>query len=542
LKRPSKGEGIKTVTDRLASNEARIRSMIQQLFVLLQLSGALGDKSENILLANMEAFEQSLQKAQAEINSIFNNSDRLIADSRQLDTIVGETIEKTKAIVNSVGSTSASMESMQGSFEKMVDLFGSVKEASSRVITGVSSIENIAAQTNLLALNAAIEAAHAGIYGRGFAVVAEEVKKLADESATITKEIKNLLEDLSERINQAEVAMAAYREKHGEVAENIEQEDTEIHDTLESLVGVSQSLQQVTSLVEEQAEATRAVIGHISTAAGGVDRVIAQSKKVNVASGEINSGAAKINEVVTAQFMDVMSLKALVAPKGVRLKRKVLAIAHDDSFPPWVFVKEGESRGISVDIFQRIISNLNQKAVLIGATWASVFPMLTERRFDLILNAGWPNPYFDNFPVIASEPYIRFETVVFRKAESSTEEEKVTLNDMRGKKVGIKKAGLGVAMLKEIGAHTVEYDNDAFSFLDHFWDKLDYVVAERQVGMKLSGDYFQGLFHVVSDTLEVKDVVCLAHSSRQKLIDKVNTEIINLKSSDVIKQIIAAYS
>jgi ABC-type amino acid transport substrate-binding protein len=122
--------------------------------------------------------------------------------------------------------------------------------------------------------------------------------------------------------------------------------------------------------------------------------VIAQSKKVNVASGEINSGAAKINEAVTAQFMDVMSLKALVGPKGVRLKRKVLAIAHDDSFPPWVFVKEGESRGISVDIFQRIISNLNQKAVLIGATWASVFPMLTERRFDLILNAGWPNPYF----------------------------------------------------------------------------------------------------------------------------------------------------
>jgi hypothetical protein len=90
-------------------------------------------------------------------------------------------------------------------------------------------------------------------------------------------------------------------------------------------------------------------------------------------------------------------------------------------------------------------------------------------------------------------------------------------------------------MLKEIGAQAVDYDNDAFSFLDHFWDKLDYVVAEKQVDIKFSNEYFQGLFHVVSDILEVKDVVCLAHTSRQKLIDKVNTEIINLKASDAIK-------
>jgi hypothetical protein len=116
----------------------------------------------------------------------------------------------------------------------------------------------------------------------------------------------------------------------------------------------------------------------VSILHNAADRVIAQSKKVNAASGEIDSGAAKKNEAVTAQFKDVMTLKVLVAPKGLRLKRKVLAIAHDDSFPPWVFVKEGESRGISVDIFQRFISNLNQEAVLIGATRVSVFPMLTE--------------------------------------------------------------------------------------------------------------------------------------------------------------------
>ncbi|MBQ1763912.1 MAG: hypothetical protein IIZ92_13545, partial [Aquincola sp.] len=131
------------------------------------------------------------------------------------------------------------------------------------------TIDGIAFQTNILALNAAVEAARAGEQGRGFAVVAGEVRSLAQRSAEAAREIKVLISESVQRVEEGssvvgqagehmgELVGAAtrMRELMTEVLTGTEQQSSGVAQVGVALQQLDQQTQQNAALVEETAAA-----------------------------------------------------------------------------------------------------------------------------------------------------------------------------------------------------------------------------------------------------------------------------------------------
>lgn len=86
-------------------------------------------------------------------------------------------------------STSSTARDMKEDIYGLLEIIQNMNEA-------IAAIHAISAQTNLLALNASIEAARAGDAGRGFSVVAEEIRKLADETKSLTGRLGTFISDI----------------------------------------------------------------------------------------------------------------------------------------------------------------------------------------------------------------------------------------------------------------------------------------------------------------------------------------------------------
>lgn len=85
-------------------------------------------------------------------------------------------------------------------FAQSVEAMKSIRESSDRISQIVEMIDEISRRTDLLALNAAVESARAGEAGRGFAVVANEVRKLSQQSADASLQIRSLVGASSKRV------------------------------------------------------------------------------------------------------------------------------------------------------------------------------------------------------------------------------------------------------------------------------------------------------------------------------------------------------
>ena len=211
------------------------------------------------LSARTEGQASALQQTAARMDELNANVQHNASHAAQAQTLAHGAAAVAAQGGEAVGDVVRTMRDIHASSRKIAEI--------------IQVIDGIAFQTNILALNAAVEAARAGEQGRGFAVVAGEVRALAGRSAQAAKEIKQLIGESVERVEQGNALVDRAGATMQQVVESIGQVNrimTEISAASRDQAGavaqvgssvsqMDQATQQNAALVEEMAASAAAL-------------------------------------------------------------------------------------------------------------------------------------------------------------------------------------------------------------------------------------------------------------------------------------------
>ncbi|WP_312808907.1 methyl-accepting chemotaxis protein [Agrobacterium cavarae] len=181
-------------------------------------------------------------------------------------------IEDTRNLVKDARTAAVQSSAVVG---KAISAMHRIETSSGEIGSIIGTIENIAFQTNLLALNAGVEAARAGEAGKGFAVVAQEVRELAQRSASAAKDIKGLISTSNTQVQEGVELVG----ETGRALETIVAEVQEINRHVMAIVEAAQEqssgLQQINTAVNQMDQDTQknaAMVEETTAASHGLAR------------------------------------------------------------------------------------------------------------------------------------------------------------------------------------------------------------------------------------------------------------------------------
>jgi aerotaxis receptor len=198
-----------------------------------------------------------------------------------------------------IHSAATEMERIATAVNNVGEKIRGLEEYSSEISGIVNVIRDIADQTNLLALNAAIEAARAGEQGRGFAVVADEVRKLAERTATSTKEISTMISKIQDGTKQAVQEMEIGVKRVSDGVGLARQAGNSVSSISEAAQQATQAVDDITQAIKEQSLAARDIAQRIEKIAQGTEENSVASSRTATSAKQLAELSKQLDELAS---------------------------------------------------------------------------------------------------------------------------------------------------------------------------------------------------------------------------------------------------
>lgn len=292
---------IGTLQKALQNMQDSLRQMIGSItsnaIRISELSSSLSSTSNAVANQSHQQSDEATSAASAveELTASIGNVSGNARASYVLAQEAGNLAQRGGGIVDQASAEMRNIaESVNQSSERIIKL----GEHSAKISAIAGVIREIADQTNLLALNAAIEAARAGEQGRGFAVVADEVRKLAERTASSTEEITAMIAAIQTETSNAVKTMHEGQERVESGVAMAEEAGRAMKEISGGSARVVEAVNGISAALVEQSASSNLIAANVENIATMSERNATAVRDVAQASGLLQDSANSLQQAV----------------------------------------------------------------------------------------------------------------------------------------------------------------------------------------------------------------------------------------------------
>ncbi|WP_044100318.1 methyl-accepting chemotaxis protein [Acinetobacter pittii] len=281
----------------------QLRDLVSRIHETSQEVARYTQDTQSITNQLAEASEHQAQEiagASTAMNEMAQSIDQVSSNASESAEVAERSVQIASNGAQVVNRSIEGMDTIREQIQETSKRIKRLGESSQEIGNIVSLINDIADQTNILALNAAIQASMAGEAGRGFAVVADEVQRLAERSASATKQIETLVKTIQTDTNEAVISM---EQTTTEVVRGANlAKDAGI--ALDEIQKVSGDLANLIASISDAAKLQSASASHIATTMTVVQEITSQTTTATFDTARSVSELANMAESLRESVTD----------------------------------------------------------------------------------------------------------------------------------------------------------------------------------------------------------------------------------------------
>ncbi|QPR68014.1 methyl-accepting chemotaxis protein [Lysinibacillus macroides] len=243
----------------------------------IEVSHAVGEIAQGAAKSAEDA-----ETATERVDLLSQQINEITVKARTMSDIATKTGDMNKDGQGRMQELKLSFNDWEQSLRSMFEVISTLENKVKAIGGVMETITEISSQTNLLALNASIEAARAGEHGKGFAVVAEEVRKLAEQSARSTEEVKMTVQEL-------QVESQLVTQQMSETRENFLRQSNVVNATETTFSEISMLMSEMQDSIDVVYEEIQKVAVHKDDVTETIQAMAATSQETAAACEEVSA-------------------------------------------------------------------------------------------------------------------------------------------------------------------------------------------------------------------------------------------------------------